>query len=55
MISDGKEITKDFSQLNKYEVTQKGSKGCSDWTWNILRTWDMKLPKSKKRTEQKQL
>ena len=26
MISDGKEVTKDFSQLNKYEVTQKGSK-----------------------------
>ena len=26
MISDGKKITKDFSQLNKYEVTEKGSK-----------------------------
>ena len=26
MISDGKEITKDFGDLNKYEVTQKGSK-----------------------------
>ena len=26
MISDSKKITKDFSQLNKYEVTQKGSK-----------------------------
>ena len=25
-ISDGKKITKDFSKLNKYEVTQKGSK-----------------------------
>ena len=26
VISDGKEITKDFGDLNKYEVTQKGSK-----------------------------
>lgn len=26
MVSDGKAVTKDFSQLNKYEVTQKGSK-----------------------------
>lgn len=26
LISDGKKITKDFSKLNKYEVTQKGSK-----------------------------
>ena len=26
MTSDGKKITKDFSQLNKYEVTEKGSK-----------------------------
>ena len=26
MISDSKKITKDFSQLNKYEVTEKGSK-----------------------------
>ncbi len=26
MISDGKEITKDFGELNKYEVTEKGSK-----------------------------
>lgn len=26
MISDGKEVTKDFSKLNKYEVTEKGSK-----------------------------
>lgn len=26
IISDGKKITKDFSKLNKYEVTQKGSK-----------------------------
>ena len=26
MISDGKEITKDFGDLNKYEVTQKGSR-----------------------------
>lgn len=25
-ISDGKQITKDFSELNKYEITQKGSK-----------------------------
>ena len=25
-ISDGKKITKDFSKLNKYEVTEKGSK-----------------------------
>lgn len=26
LISDGKKITKDFSKLNKYEVTEKGSK-----------------------------
>ena len=26
MVSDGKKITKDFSDLNKYEVTTKGSK-----------------------------
>lgn len=26
VISDGKEITKDFGELNKYEVTQKGSR-----------------------------
>lgn len=26
MVSDGKEVTKDFSKLNKYEVTEKGSK-----------------------------
>ena len=26
MISDGKEVTKDFSKLNKYEVTEKGSR-----------------------------
>lgn len=26
MISDGKEVTKDWSQLNTYEVTEKGSK-----------------------------
>lgn len=26
MISDGKEVTKDFGKLNQYEVTQKGSK-----------------------------
>lgn len=26
MVSDGKAVTKDFSQLNKYEVTKKGSK-----------------------------
>lgn len=26
LISDGKKITKDFSRLNKYEVTEKGSK-----------------------------
>ena len=26
VISDGKEITKDFGDLNKYEVTQKGSR-----------------------------
>ena len=26
MISDGKEVTKDFSKLNKYEVIEKGSK-----------------------------
>ena len=26
MVSDRKAVTKDFSQLNKYEVTQKGSK-----------------------------
>lgn len=26
MVSDGKKITKDFSKLNKYEVTEKGSK-----------------------------
>ncbi len=26
MVSDGKEITKDFSKLNKYEVTEKGSR-----------------------------
>ena len=25
MVSDGKEVTKDFSKLNKYEVTEKGS------------------------------
>ena len=26
MISDGKEVKKDWSQLNTYEVTEKGSK-----------------------------
>lgn len=26
MISDGKEVTKDFSKINTYEITQKGSK-----------------------------
>ena len=26
MISDGKEVTKDFSKINTYEMTQKGSK-----------------------------
>lgn len=26
MISDGREVTKDWSQLNTYEVTEKGSK-----------------------------
>ena len=26
LISDGKAVTKDFGQLNKYEVTQEGSK-----------------------------
>lgn len=26
MVSDGKEVTKDFSKLNKYEVTEKGSR-----------------------------
>lgn len=26
VVSDGKEVTKDFSKLNKYEVTQKGKK-----------------------------
>lgn len=26
MISDGKEVSKDFSELNRYEITEKGSK-----------------------------
>ena len=37
MISDGKEVTKDFSILNKYEVTRKRKQGCNCRTWNILR------------------
>ncbi len=38
MISDGKEVKKNFGRLDQYEVTRKGSKVAVIRTWNILRT-----------------